>query len=258
MTLYELSHPFENGMPHYAAIPPFLHVFQRRLGEVVRPGGVSIAADILVASLHSGSHIDAPSHVADQDEIAVARPSGEQLPALLTRAVVLDFRAAIAAGAYELDEAHLDAAISRAGVEPGAGDVVLVSTGWAERWTDASAYAGPDADPPGLGLAAARRLADAGVVAIGADTPTVEPRSTQHAVHRDVLSRSGVYLIENLDLGALCDDGHGQALFLGLPLQIVGATGSPLRCVALTGDGVADTIAFFRSQTGAPGTGAPR
>ena len=249
MNVYELSHPFITGMPHHVAVSPFLHVFQRRLGDVVRPGGVSLAADMLIAPLHSGTHIDAPSHAADESEVAVARPSGEDLPTLLGRAVLIDCRSAVADGAYELSASDLSDALDSAGTAVLPGDVALIATGWDQHWPNPDAYAGPAADPPGLSLAAATFLADAGVVAIGSDTATVEPRSTQNAVHRDVLSRRGVYLIENLHLEPICSSGEHEMLFLALPLRIVGATASPLRCVALTGEGMPHALAFFQSAS---------
>jgi kynurenine formamidase len=237
--LYELSHPFGNGMPHHPMVPPFQHLFSRRLGDVVRPGGLSVASDVLIAPLHVGTHIDAFSHVADAGALDGDRPAGDSLPPLLTRAVLWDCRPAVEAGAHEIGPAELVAAAARAGVAPGPGDVALVATGWERHWTDPDAYAGPAADPPGLSVAGARHLADLGVVAVGADTPALEPASTQLGVHRHLLEDRRVYILENMRLSPLLDAGAHDVLFLALPLQILGATASPLRCVAVTGEGVA-------------------
>jgi kynurenine formamidase len=237
--LHELSHPFGNGMPHHPMVPRLQLLFSRRLGVVVRPGGLSVASDVLIAPLHVGTHIDAFSHVADAGALDGDRPAGDSLPPLLTRAVLWDCRPAVAAGAHEIGPAELADAAARAGAAPGPGDVALVATGWERHWADPDAYAGPTADPPGLSVAGARHLADLGVVAVGADTPALEPASTQLGVHRHLLEDRRVYILENMRLSPLLDAGAHDVLFLALPLQILGATASPLRCVAVTGEGVA-------------------
>jgi kynurenine formamidase len=237
--LHELSHPFANGMPHHPMVPPFQHLFSRRLGDVIRPGGLSVASDVLIAPLHVGTHIDAFSHVGDAAALVGERPAGESLPPLLTRAVVLDCRPAVAAGTHEIGPTELAEAADRAGAVPGAGDVALLATGWERHWGDPVAYAGPVADPPGLSVAGARHLADLGVVAVGADTPALEPASTELGVHRLLLEERRVYIVENMRLSSLLAAGEHDVLFLALPLRIVGATASPLRCVAVTGSGAA-------------------
>jgi kynurenine formamidase len=252
--LHELSHPFAEGMPHHPMVPPFQHLFARRLGDVVRPGGVSVASDLLIAPLHVGTHIDAFSHVADAAGLegggpgsGTVRPAGETLVPLLTRAVLLDCRNAVAAGAHEIGPQELTEAAERAGAVPGDGDVALVATGWERHWAHPETYAGAAADPPGLSVAGARHLADLGVVAIGADTPALEPASTQLGVHRLLLEERRVHILENMRLGPLLDAGEHDVLFLALPLRIVGATASPLRCVALTGPGTADCRDLLRA-----------
>jgi kynurenine formamidase len=253
--LFELSHAFEDAMPHHPMVPPFQHLFARRLGDVVRPGGVSVASDVLVAPLHVGTHIDAFSHVADAQQlareraggIAVERPAGETLAPLITRGVVLDCRAAVDGGTHEIGPQVLADVADRSGALPGVGDVALVATGWERHWGDPEAYAGARADAPGLSVDGARWLADRGVVAVGADTPALEPASTRLGVHRLLLEERRVLIIENLCLAPLLDAGERDVLFLALPLRIVGATASPLRCVAVTGEGVAAARAVLRA-----------
>jgi kynurenine formamidase len=245
--LYELSHPFVDGMPHHPAIPPFQHLFSRRLGDVVRPGGVTVASDVLVAPLHVGTHIDAFSHVADEHRVEHAGAGAETFPPLLARGVVLDCRAAVASGVHELGPDELADALTPTGsaIEPG--DVVLVGTGWGEHWHSPDAYAGRHADPPGISVAGAGYLCAAGAVAVGADTPALEPASTQLGVHRFLLDGGRAHIIENLRLGPLLAGPDREVLFLGLPLLIVDGTASPLRCVAVTGPGMLDALTFLRS-----------
>jgi len=45
--------------------------------------------------------------------------------------------------------------------------------------------------------------------------------------------RHGIYIIENLNLDELAAAGHHQVCFIGVPLKFRGATGSPIRPLAL-------------------------
>lgn len=248
MALYELSHTFANGMSHYFAVPPFLHVFQRRLGDVVRKGGVTVASDLLVTPVHMGTHIDAPSHVATSETLTAAAADGGSLPPLIKRGVVLDCRDVVSAGAHRLGAEELARAAQASGVTIERDDVVLVATGWEKHWHSQDQYAGMNANPPGIDVDGAAWLADAGVVAIGSDTPTLEPSSTELAVHHHLLRERGVYIIENLSMSSLLEQPERQVLFMALPLRIAGATGSPIRCVAVTGEGLPEVLAFFRTN----------
>jgi kynurenine formamidase len=53
--------------------------------------------------------------------------------------------------------------------------------------------------------------------------------------HVLLLVRAGVYIVENLWLEELGEAGVREFTFVCLPLKIVGATGSPVRPVALVG-----------------------
>jgi kynurenine formamidase len=52
-------------------------------------------------------------------------------------------------------------------------------------------------------------------------------------VHVHLLVERGIHIIEVLDLEKLAEDGVSEFLFVALPLRIRGATGSPIRPIAL-------------------------
>ena len=52
-------------------------------------------------------------------------------------------------------------------------------------------------------------------------------------VHQHALAEAGVYLIENLVLDELARDAQAQFCFILLATKFRGATGSPVRPVAL-------------------------
>jgi kynurenine formamidase len=53
-------------------------------------------------------------------------------------------------------------------------------------------------------------------------------------VHVHLLVEHGIHIIEVLNLEKLAEDGISEFLFVALPLKIRGATGSPVRPIALT------------------------
>ena len=51
--------------------------------------------------------------------------------------------------------------------------------------------------------------------------------------HVYLLPQKGIYILENLNLEELARDRRWTFAFVGVPLKLVGATGSPLRPLAL-------------------------
>ena len=82
--------------------------------------------------------------------------------------------------------------------------------------------------------------AERGVVAVGADNMAwdvpderdPETGATLFA-HVYLLPQKGIYIIENLNLEELARDRRWEFAFIAAPLKFQGATGSPLRPLAL-------------------------
>ena len=51
--------------------------------------------------------------------------------------------------------------------------------------------------------------------------------------HAHLIVRHGIHIIENLNLEELSSAGHTIFSFVGIPLKLRGATGSPIRPLAL-------------------------
>lgn len=236
--IFELSHIFETGMPRYWVLPPLLHTCLYRLGEQVRPGDITIASDLLVTSLHCGTHIDALSHVARMPagpQDAVGR-GGDALPPIIARGRLIDCRPMVESGVEDIGRELIEDLLAKQGTGIAPGDVVLIATGWERHWAAPDVYGGREGRLPGITLDAARFLAESGALAIGADTPTVEASSAALQVHAFLLQEKGVYIMENLRLSELADAGLSSFLFLALPLRIRNATASPIRAVAVAGE----------------------
>jgi kynurenine formamidase len=232
-------------------------VLPRRHGDWVRPDGGSAASDLLVMGTHVGTHIDALAHVSHDGKLFGGADASEvrgggypdhgvhTIAPIVRRGVLLDIPRALGLdaceAAYEVTPADLDAAT--ADVELGTGDIALIRTGWGRRFDDgADAYLGKTTGVPGVGEAGAVWLAERRIHAAGADTIAFEhlPAGAGHAVlpaHRVLLVENGIYIIEALDLEKLAASGRREFTFVLVPLNIIGATGSPVRPLAVvTGD----------------------
>ena len=252
---FELGHALEPGIPVSPNHPRFQTTLLRRHGDVVRPDGGSAANDLIVMGTHTGTHIDGLAHVSHdgtlhggivaadvQSDRGFSELGIETVQPLVGRAVLLDIARVhgidVLPGGYEVTVDDLEAATAAAGTTLAPGDIVLIRTGWARYWDDAQAYLGSTTGVPGPGEAAARWLAAHEPRAVGAETVALEviPPGAGHRVlpvHRILLVEHGIHLLEAMDFSTLAAAGIAEALFLCLPLRIRGATGSPVRPIAL-------------------------
>jgi kynurenine formamidase len=229
--MVDLTWPFDAGTLYWPTSEPFR---LERTAWGADEQGHWYAAARFSAAEHGGTHLDAPVHFASG-----RRPVDEiPLEQLVGPARVIDVRAACAANRdYALTPADIERHEARHGrIPPGA--VVLVWTGWGERWPDArrylgSAERGEGVEPhfPGLSAAAARLLVQRHVDLVGIDTASLDPGpSSDFAAHR-VLLEANVPGLENVaNLERLPEVG---ATVLALPMKIAGGSGAPARIVAV-------------------------
>jgi kynurenine formamidase len=254
--VYDLGQPYFVGMPHYPTHPPFLFGLTKKHGDMVAENGMSSAADAIALGSHVGTHIDALCHFScggmlhggvdaksvQSDGGGFEKHSVDTIAPILRRGVLLDIAGLVKLESLPTDFAitpeHLDACASAAGVRVEKGDIVLLRTGWARFWSDAARYItgghGTAAAGPGPELAGARWLSERGVYAAGADTVAFErvPTATM-PVHVHLLVESGIHIIEALNLEELASDRVYEFAFVAAPMKIRGATGSPVRPLAI-------------------------
>ena len=255
--VYDLEQPRFAGMPiHPAHQPGYFYALHRRHRDTYQPqaeGPRSSASGVLTMMEHTGTHIDALSHQACDLTLfggipteQAETPTGfqkcgvEDIPPLLGPAVLLDV-----AGwrnedrlppLYSISAEELAACAAAQKVEVQPGDVLLVRTGYATLWHDEGEYL----RAAGVAKSGSLWAAEHGVIAIGADNMAwdgpgerdPETGATLFA-HVNLLAQRGIYIIENLDLEALARDRCYRFAFVGIPLKFRGATGSPLRPLAL-------------------------
>ena len=164
----------------------------------------------------------------------------EKVGTLMTRGVLIDIAGLkgveILPIDYEITVADLEQALQKQGVRIEPGDAVLIYTGWGELWMkDNAKY---NAGEPGIGLPAARWLAERQVCVVGADCWGVEAVPNPDAnlafpAHQELITKNGIFLHENLDLTTLAADRVYQFAYVMTPLRIKGGTGSPGRPIAI-------------------------
>jgi len=216
--------------------------------------GTGAHEDILTMASHTTSHMDALIHVyedykhyngVDYTEMRSmdgARKLGiEKASSFAARGVVLDMVAFFGDDVHVehgriITGADLQGAADAQGVEIRTGDVVLIRTGYLDWWLAAD-QATRDSTwfQAGIGADAAQWLADRDVVAVGSDNAAIEsiPFDENHFLiaHKILLVRSGIYMLEYLDLSALAADGVREGIIAVSPLKVTGATGSPINPV---------------------------
>jgi kynurenine formamidase len=253
--MIQLDHPLQKGMPIYPTHPPFHITLNNRHGDIHRGCGFSSSNELIITSTHTSTHIDALSHVSENGMLhggvdAAKAQQGtdlfkehgvETIAPIFRRGVLLDIarlrKVDVLAPAEEITVADLEGALRAAKVSINPGDVILLRTGWTKHWTDSRKYLGLDsAGTPGVAAPGAEWLAAKKPFAVGNDTAgfeqIVQTDITMDA-HRILIAQNGIHIIENLDLEELAQCGRADFAFVTLPLRIKGATGSPLRPVAL-------------------------
>lgn len=263
--VFDLSVDYVLGMPAWLAAgdPPYgiwmTHTPGGTLNEDLGDRGADVlskysyAGDSIALYTHCGTHIDALNHrgyyglfwngwsaATDLGSRHWLKGGVEHYPPIISRAVLLDV-----AGLYDIDCLPSGYTISASDLRSAAreqrttieaGTIVLVRTGRMRHWPDADRYL---LDSPGIGIGAARHLCEeVGAMCVGADSialevmPSEEP-DTFMPVHSYMFATAGAQIIEVMNLEELAAERMYEFALLGFPLKLAGATGAPVRPVAI-------------------------
>jgi kynurenine formamidase len=211
---HDLSQPFHGKMPHSDELPPPEFETVRDVAED------DINVQHYSVPTHIGTHVDAPLHFVEGgraiDELPLSKFSGE--------GVVLDV-------SKEAPEAVTVADVEAADGEVREGDIVLLYTGWYEK------YGTDEYEPhPWLAEEVADYFVDAGpdLVAVDVITPDIpvphRPEGwLEFPVHRTMLAEE-VLIAEHV---ANLKPFLGERIeVMAMPIRIQGGDGAPARFVA--------------------------
>lgn len=270
---YELGHPYEASMPAYGDRPYYLNVvpaatpekpgvsvshrdyFTGFIGQMgtqfdalSHQGRAVEMADGSIELVFYNGFTEEELTGKNRGEGGVEALGVEQFKPFITRGILVDiagFKGVATLGPrYEVTVADVLGALERQGMDENTiqqGDAVLFNYGWSVNWTNPSRYndrrvgVGDNEGSPGIGPDVAHWLVQRKVSMVGADSCCVQvnPRTGPERVHHILFFKEGIPLLENMELRELARDEAYEFLFLNLPLRIKGATGSPVRPIAV-------------------------
>jgi arylformamidase len=204
--ILDISVPVRPGTtPTWPGSPPIR--FEPRL-SLAR--GDSADDTTLTMNLHTGTHIDAPSHFLAGAKTVDAIALG----ALIGDCRVVSFEGRPVVTATDLEDADIPEGTTR----------LLLKTDNAQKWSSDF-----DESFVGLDVDAAKWIVARGIELVGNDYLSVQPYRESDDVHRTLLGGE-VVIVEGLDLSAA---EPGPYVLVCLPLKLAGVEGAPARAVLL-------------------------
>ncbi len=202
---------------------------------------------------HTGTHIDALNHISIGDKLyggvsasEVLGVSGtsdlgaDQLPSIICPAVMVDIAGykgkSILPSGYVITPDDIEGAIVKQKTDGRAPPAVFLNTGWENLWmVDNAKFI---ASEPGIGMEAGKWLTRHHVRVVGSDNNAVEvkpfeDKDTFWPVHQHMITRSGMLVLENMNLKELARDRVYEFLFVCSPLPLKGGSASPVAPLAV-------------------------
>ncbi|MFQ5876935.1 MAG: cyclase family protein [Acidobacteriota bacterium] len=181
---------------------------------------------------HTGTHLDAAAHFGE------GLPAVDEIPAvrLVSIGIVIDARSKSASNPdYVLTLPDI-VQWERENKKIPARALVILNTGWHQRWEHPSRYLNRDQEGtmhfPGFSVEALTYLIqERNVNGVGIDTASIDPGNSPVLEGHKYLLTGGRYAVENLDNLDLLP-ARGFAVVVG-PLKISNGSGAPARVLAI-------------------------
>jgi kynurenine formamidase len=212
---------------------------------------VAYSGDSISMYTHCGTHIDTFNHFGYNGEIFNGFTARDHLgsrawdvcgpekhPPIFARGILLDVAALHGVDtlppSHPIGTADIEGCLKKQGLKILPGDVVLLRTGQMLLWPDMAFTK----NTPGLNREGAEYIAKHGAVMIGADNLTLEQTPSAHdlnffPVHTYLLAEAGVPILEMAFLEELAAEKLYEFAFFGACIKLRGATGAPMRPVAM-------------------------
>ncbi|CAH0723783.1 unnamed protein product, partial [Brenthis ino] len=223
-----MTYPFDDSTIYWPNAKYF--EFTER-NQSFQNDGSWYAANNFAAAEHGGTHIDAPYHFQTNGKQVGEIP----LDKLILPLIIIDISSKVNDDPnFVLYKHHLDFMLNDNFGKP---CIIIFKFGWSKFTNDRVKYLGIDKNNklnfPGLSEEVAEWITSSykNVVGVGVDTSSLDPgSSTNFPVHK-ILSKAGLYNLENVKLDIHVPEHDCTALVM--PMKIAQGTGAPLRLVAI-------------------------
>lgn len=261
--VYELGHVYEQGMPMFGN-----RSYTMLLTAKGTPGGKNriIGNDDFLATQigQVGTQFDGLGHIGKEINMEngdskqvfyngftseeMDSPDGlqklgiEHVKPIITRGILIDVasfkKVPRLNNRYEVSVEDVLGALEKQGISESdikPGDALLFRYGWSSLWDQPEAY---NTNPPGIGLEVAEWVIEKEVTMVGSDSWVTEVVPNPNPdlifpVHQKLLTKNGIFNLENMDLEELAEENITTFLFIVTPIRFKGATGSPVRPIAI-------------------------
>lgn len=180
----------------------------------------SYVSEVLFATTHVGTHIDAPFHFT---------PNGDTVEKIqLNRLVINNNIKTIRIDKRDDELIEVDD-LNQYDIKKT--DTVLINTDWIKNNKDKKYFT----KNPGLSKNAANYLAELHINLIGIDTPSIDPGLDKEFNSHKILLGNNIPIIENLN--NIDKILNKKFTFIALPLKLKDCSGAPIRAVAVMDEG---------------------
>lgn len=202
MKIFDISRPLLPGVPTWPGDTEFRYEVNWPMAE---SGSVNVGK--LTMSIHTGTHVDAPFHFADDGR----RMLELDVQLYVGPARLIDVSGKPSIGAEDLRPFDLE----------GVTRLLLRTSSWEDptRFPEKICYLRSDLAP---------YLAEIGVRLIGVDVPSVDPLDSKELPAHHGLHEHDIHILEGLELDHV---QPGDYELIALPLPLAEADGSPVRAV---------------------------
>jgi kynurenine formamidase len=230
--IVDLTYSFDENTIYWPTAKPF----QLEIVSATKTaGGFWYAANNVCLAEHGGTHMDAPIHFSEGKHAADEVP----IQQLIGPAAVIDVREQASKDAdYRLTVDDLKAWEKKHG-RLAKGAIVLMFSGWGERWPDKKRVLGTDKAGdvenlhfPGFSREAAEFLVSQREVdAIGVDTPSIDYGQSKDFIVHQIINGANKPGLENIaNMEKLPAKG---TTLIALPMKIAKGSGGPVRVIAI-------------------------
>ena len=214
----DLTLPISKTLPAFPGSPPPQFI---EYSDIEQDG---YNLELFFASTHTGTHMDAPYHFAKNGKKINQIP----LEQLIGNATLIRLDNKTTMSNYAITKDDIRSFEREQKCDISQYQIVVFYTGWQKTHLTKNDYFTQN---PGLGKSAANYLVSKNIRVIGIDSPSIDIGCDLKFSAHHILSKAGIPIVENL--ANLQKIRSIEFEFMALPLNLKGASGSPVRALVI-------------------------